>query len=69
MSHHPQYITNNEFNIHGHIHDASLSAEYPEMKTNNHLCVCVERIDYKPISFEYIQENYLEKFFNKKDGD
>ncbi len=69
LSHQPQYITNDEFNIHGHIHNTPLKDEYPDMNSNNHLCVSVEMIDYTPISFEYIQKEYLEKFFNKKDGD
>ncbi len=68
LSHEPQYIKDNEFNIHGHIHDALLDSEYPDMSPNNHLCVCVERINYKPISFEDIQKEYLEKFFIEKEG-
>ena len=68
LSHEPQYISNNEFNIHGHIHDSLLSSEYPDMNQNNHLCVCVERINYRPISFEDIQRDYLEKFFIEKEG-
>lgn len=63
LSHQPQYISDNQFNIHGHIHDALLEKEYPDMSSNNHLCVCVERINYKSISFEEIQKEYLEKFF------
>lgn len=69
LSHEPQYISDNKFNIHGHIHDESLENEYPDMNPNNHLCVCVERIDYKPISLEEIQEEYLEKFFNNRKDD
>lgn len=68
LSHEPKYIKDNEFNIHGHIHDAMLSSEYPDMNPNNHLCVCVERINYKPISFEEIQKEYLKKFFIEKEG-
>lgn len=68
LSHEPQYINDNQFNIHGHIHDALVSNEYPDMNPNNHLCVCVERINYTPISFEYIQKNYLENFFKEKEG-
>lgn len=68
LSHEPQYLKDNEFNIHGHIHDALIESEYPDMHCNNHLCVCVERINYKPISFEEIQKQYLEKFFMEKEG-
>lgn len=68
ISHEPQNIKDNEFNIHGHIHDSMLGEEYPDMNPNNHLCVSVERINYTPISFEEIQKEYLEKFFNKKEG-
>ncbi|MFR3182150.1 MAG: hypothetical protein ACLTPN_00790 [Clostridia bacterium] len=68
LSHEPQYIKDNEFNIHGHIHDALIESEYPDMSPNNHLCVSVERINYKPISFEEIQKKYLEKFFIEKEG-
>ena len=67
LSHEPQYINDNEFNIHGHIHDSSLSSEYPDMNQDNHLCVCVERINYTPILFDNIQEDYLEDFFNRKE--
>lgn len=68
LSHEPQYINDNEFNLHGHIHDTLLSSEYPDMNSNNHLCVCVEKINYRPISFETIQKEYLEKFFKEKEG-
>lgn len=67
LSHEPQYINDNEFNIHGHIHDELLKNEYPDMSGNNHLCVSVERIDYRPILFDTIQEEYLEDFFNRKE--
>lgn len=67
LSHEPQYINDNEFNIHGHIHDSLLSSEYPDMNQDNHLCVCVERINYTPILFDNIQEDYLEDFFNRKE--
>lgn len=69
LSHQPQYISDNQFNIHGHIHDTLLENEYPDMNPNNHLCVSVEVIDYRPISFEEIQKEYLEKFFNKRKED
>ena len=69
LSHQPQYISDNQFNIHGHIHDALLENEYPDMNPNNHLCVSVEVIDYRPISFEEIQKEYLENFFNKRKED
>ena len=48
-------------NIHGHIHDSLLSSEYPDMSQNNHLCVCVERINYRPISFGDIQREHQSK--------
>lgn len=66
LSHEPQYISNEQFNIHGHIHNTPLREEYEGMREDNHLCVCVERINYTPISFETIQKEYLEEFFKEK---
>ena len=66
ISHEPKYVRSDEFNIHGHIHDALVENDYPSMSPKNHLCVCVERINYTPISFEEIQKEYLEKFFKKE---
>lgn len=68
LSHEPIYLSDDDFNIHGHIHDAPLKEEYPDMNPNNHLCVSVERINYTPISFKDIQEQYLESFFRSKKG-
>lgn len=63
LSHEPLYISNEDFNIHGHIHDTPLKDEFPDMNQNNHLCVSVERINYTPISFTEIKEKYLDSFF------
>lgn len=68
LSHEPLYISEDDFNIHGHIHDAPLSDEFPDMDTKNHLCVSVERINYTPISFKEIKEKYLDSFFESKEG-
>ena len=56
----------NKFNIHGHIHDAKLEAEYPDMNSKNHLCVSVEKINYKPISLSEIMERYVKEYFIEK---
>lgn len=69
LSHEPQYISNKDFNIHGHIHDSKIENEYPDMSPANHLCVCVERIDYRPISLKEIKEKYLNNFFNDRKED
>lgn len=63
LSHEPIYISDYDFNIHGHIHDTPLGDEFPNMNPNNHLCVSVERIKYTPISFQEIRERYLDSFF------
>lgn len=65
LSHEPLYIKDEDFNIHGHIHNTPLNNEYNNMNPNNHLCVSVEMINYKPISFQQIQENYLDIFFRR----
>lgn len=56
LSHIPQYIRDNEFNIHGHIHNDLLETQYPDMNPKNHFCVSVERINYTPISLTDIQK-------------
>ena len=66
LSHQPQYISDNKFNIHGHIHDAKLESEYPDMNPKNHLCVSVEKIDYKPISLQEVMERYVKEYFIEK---
>ena len=68
LSHEPLYINNEDFNIHGHIHDTPLNSEFPDMNPNNHLCVSVERINYTPISLKEIKEKYLDSFFESKKG-
>ena len=47
VTHHPwgNMLPSNFVNIHGHMHDRPFKAD-------NHLCACVELIDYKPMSLE-----------------
>jgi len=57
LSHAPQWglIDTQYFNIHGHLH--SHGSKYDDRNFYN---VCVERNDYKPVNFKYI-----EKYFNQ----
>lgn len=50
LSHEPMYINENMpyANVYGHIHN---NPSYKDVSKQS-ACVCVERIDYKPISFE-----------------
>lgn len=54
LSHEPQYVQNNGVyaNIFGHVHNNPQFRDY----SDRHFCCCVERIGYKPISFEEIVE-------------
>lgn len=52
LSHEPIYVNENMpyANIFGHVHASSLYRDF----SSRHFCVCVERIDYTPISMEAI---------------
>ena len=42
-----------EYNIHGHFHTNSHSPEdYPYYDTDRHICVSIERLDYKPVQLD-----------------
>ena len=51
LSHEPIDVPDNVLNIHGHIHNIPLSANFNQ---NNHFCVSVEIINYIPISLKQI---------------
>ena len=38
------------------------------MNPKNHLCVSVERIDYKPISLQEVMERYVKEYFIEKEN-
>lgn len=56
LSHRPlmnNQIPNGYINVHGHIHNSELDQE--KFNINNHICVSVEMIDYKPIKIKEIK--------------
>ena len=57
LSHEPLYINENMpyANIYGHVH---ANPTYKDVSRQS-VCVCVERTEYKPISFEEIQKKVL----------
>ena len=58
LSHEPMYMCRNMpyVNIHGHIHNKKLT---DGILLPQHINVCVEHIDYKPIDFEEIRSRYI----------
>lgn len=58
LSHEPLYINENMpyANIYGHVHG---NPTYKDCCRQS-ICVCVERIDYRPISFDEIKKKVLE---------
>lgn len=68
ISHEPQPINDNQFNIHGHIHDEDLHSQYPDLNEDNHICVSVERTDYRPISITEIYDKYIKNMIKEKEG-
>lgn len=62
LSHKPQtFVIDSDgaaINLFGHLHSFPLYETYGK----RHVCVCVERHDYKPISFEDIKKHF-EKYF------
>lgn len=52
LSHEPLYVNTNMpyANIFGHVHNSPIIKNF----SSQHYCVCVERIEYTPISFERI---------------
>ena len=57
LSHKPLYVNENMpyANIYGHVH---ANPTYKDASRQS-VCVCVERTEYKPISFEEIQKKVL----------
>ena len=59
LSHAPLMFLNDNcpfYNVFGHVHDSALHQTW----TKSSCCVCVERHDYKPVSWEEIQAKYNE---------
>ena len=58
LSHDLLYINTNMpyANIFGHVHNSPIIKDY----SRQHYCVSVERIDYRPISFEEIKRRVLQ---------
>lgn len=54
LSHDPLYVCENMpyANLFGHIHASPLFKDY----SSQHVCVCVERTDYAPISFDALKK-------------
>jgi calcineurin-like phosphoesterase family protein len=46
FSHEPIIVPNNKINIYGHIHDKPIEPQFDDI---NHMCVCLERTEYKPL--------------------
>lgn len=57
LSHEPLYINENMpyANIYGHVHANPTYKNYSRQS----ICVCVERIDYRPITFDEIRKKVL----------
>lgn len=56
LSHKPDFdVTKNYINIHGHKHKLFYEGS-DSQKSDKHICVSVELIDYKPISLNKIKE-------------
>ena len=57
LSHEPLYINENMpyANVYGHVH---ANPTYKDVSRQS-VCVCVERTEYKPISFEELQKKVL----------
>ena len=53
LSHDALYINENMpyANLFGHVHNSPIFKDF----SNQHFCVCVERIDYTPIEFDEIK--------------
>ena len=54
LSHDALYVNENMpyANLFGHVHNSPIIKDF----SKQHFCVCVERIDYTPISFDKIKE-------------
>lgn len=53
LSHSPLYINENMpyANLFGHVHNSPIVKNY----STHHFCVSIERISYKPVSFDFIK--------------
>ena len=63
LSHDSIYVNSNMpyANLFGHVHNNPIIKDY----SSQHFCVSVERIDYKPISFDEIAEKIKQASENK----
>ena len=57
LSHEPLYVNENMpyANIYGHVHGNSIYKDFSRQS----MCVCVERIGYRPVTFEDIRRKVL----------
>jgi len=58
---HPQSLDRWKGNIHGHLHEHKIHETIPGVgyqEDSRYLNVCVEHIDYTPISFEEVKKHY-----------
>lgn len=64
LSHDALYVNSNMpyANIFGHVHNSPVVKDY----SSQHFCVCVERINYTPISFDEIKRCVKEAVENEK---
>jgi calcineurin-like phosphoesterase family protein len=62
LSHAPIYVNTNMpyANIFGHVHNNPIFKDY----SNQHFCVSIERLNYKPISFDEIKRKVKENVNN-----
>lgn len=60
LSHEPLYVNSNMpyANLFGHVHANPIYKDF----SSQHFCVCVERIEYAPISFEMIKKKRKEMY-------
>lgn len=56
FSHYPRECQDTQINIHGHIHDIPLDTSI--YNQDNHICVSVEMIDYRPKLLKEILDKY-----------
>ena len=54
LSHTPINVSDYIINLYGHVHTDSRYDTY----TYNSVCMCVERHEYKPVAFEYVNSLY-----------
>ena len=65
FTHKPIEVSPDKINIYGHIHNKPIE---PQFDDSNHMCVCLEKTQYKPILLiDYDQNNQeSEKYIKKR---